>query len=122
MTLFGADGVVVAGRRLCRAAGRRRRGRMTRSGWSLATGLALVFVLAPPVVAQWLTVPQASTPRTPDGHRPDVAAVYGERFRGSGYGLRVEGLAPGSYDLAVFAWSSARHAWLPAKVVRIEVK
>jgi fibronectin type III domain protein/BACON domain-containing protein len=56
------------------------------------------------------------------GERPDVAAVYGDRFRASGYGLRVEGLAPGAYDLAIFAWSSAKHAWLPAKVVRLDVK
>ena len=51
------------------------------------------------------------------GARPDVAEVFGERFRDSGYGLRVQGLPPGDYDLALFAWSTARHAWLPAKVV-----
>lgn len=56
------------------------------------------------------------------GARPDVAAVYGERFRATGYGLRVQGLAPGTYDLAIFAWSSSRHGWLPAKVVRVTVK
>jgi hypothetical protein len=56
------------------------------------------------------------------GDRPDVAAVYGEQFRKSGYGLRVEGLAPGTYDLAVFAWSTAKHGWLPAKVVRVTVR
>lgn len=56
------------------------------------------------------------------GSRPDVAEVFGERFRDSGYGLRVQGLPPGTYDLALFAWSTARHAWLPAKLVTISVK
>ena len=56
------------------------------------------------------------------GSRPDVAAVYGDRFRDSGYGLRVQGLPPGTYDLALFAWSTARHAWLPAKLVTISIK
>ena len=56
------------------------------------------------------------------GVRPDVAAVYGEQFRKSGYGLAVRGLDPGSYDLAVFAWSLAKQDFLPAKVVPIEIK
>ena len=56
------------------------------------------------------------------GSRPDVAAVFGERFRDSGYGLRVQGLPPGTYDLALFGWSTARHAWLPAKLVTITIQ
>jgi hypothetical protein len=56
------------------------------------------------------------------GERPDVAAVHGERFRATGYGIRVRGLEPGTYDLAIFAWSSSKHGWLPAKVVRVDVK
>lgn len=55
------------------------------------------------------------------GERPDVAAIYGHRFHATGYGIRVQGLEPGTYDLAIFAWSSAKHGWLPAKVVRIVV-
>jgi len=55
------------------------------------------------------------------GARPDVAAVYGARFLTSGYGLRVEGLAPGTYDLAVFAFSTVRRSFAPAKVVRVIV-
>jgi hypothetical protein len=41
--------------------------------FSLASGLALVLVLASPAVAQWLNVPGATTPRTPDG-KPDLTA------------------------------------------------
>ena len=56
------------------------------------------------------------------GSRPDVAGVFGDRFRESGFGLRVGGLPPGTYDLALFAWSTARQAWLPAKLVTITVR
>ena len=42
------------------------------------------------------------------GARPDVAAVHGDQFEDSGFGLVVQGLAPGHYDLAVFAWSTER--------------
>jgi hypothetical protein len=56
------------------------------------------------------------------GSRSDVAAVYGDQFRDSGYGLIVDDLPPGAYDLAVFGWSTAKRGFLPAKVVRITVR
>jgi hypothetical protein len=56
------------------------------------------------------------------GARPDVAALFGDRFRDSGYGLTVSGLTPGNYDLAVFAWSTAQNTFVPAKVVRVTVR
>jgi hypothetical protein len=56
------------------------------------------------------------------GRRPDIAAVYGERFRDSGYGLVVAGLPPGSYDLAVFARSTISGNFVPARVVRVTVR
>ena len=56
------------------------------------------------------------------GARPDVAALHGDRFKASGYGLTVEGLTPGNYDLAVFAWSTATGGFAPAKTVRITVR
>ena len=55
------------------------------------------------------------------GARPDVAAVYGDRFGAAGYGLSVQGLAPGTYDLAVFAYSTVRQGFMPAKTVRVVV-
>jgi photosystem II stability/assembly factor-like uncharacterized protein len=55
------------------------------------------------------------------GARPDVAAIYGQRFLRSGYGLRVTGLAPGAYDLAVFAYSTVQRRFVPAKTARISV-
>ncbi len=56
------------------------------------------------------------------GARPDVGAVYGDRFSDTGYGLIVQGLAPGTYDVAVFAYSTVRGDFAPAKVVRIAVR
>lgn len=53
------------------------------------------------------------------GDRPDVAALFGQRFRRSGYGLKVAGLPPGSWDLAVFAWSTVQNGFVPARVVRV---
>ena len=56
------------------------------------------------------------------GVRDDVAAVHGDRARESGYGLLVQGLTPGTYDLAVFAWSTELADFAPAKVVRVTVR
>ena len=56
------------------------------------------------------------------GLRQDVAAIHGEEFRDSGYGLQVQGLVPGQYDLAVFAWSNVSGAFVPGQVVRIGVR
>ena len=56
------------------------------------------------------------------GKRPDVAAIFGDRFRDSGYGITVDSLPAGTYDLAVFAWSTATGGFVPAKVVRVTVK
>jgi Viral BACON domain/Matrixin/Putative binding domain, N-terminal len=56
------------------------------------------------------------------GARPDVAAVHGDHMRDSGFGLFVQGLAPGNYDLAVFAWSTELADFAPAQVVRVTVR
>ena len=56
------------------------------------------------------------------GARPDVAAINGGRFLQTGYGIRVQGLAPGTYDLAVFAYSTVRDGFVPARTVRVTVR
>jgi hypothetical protein len=56
------------------------------------------------------------------GARPDVAAVHGDQFRESGFGLMVQGLPHGHYDLAVFAWSTEAADFVPARVVRVTVR
>ena len=55
------------------------------------------------------------------GVRADVAAVHGDQFKDSGFGLIVQGLAPGDYDLALFAWSTERVGFVTPKTVRISV-
>ncbi len=95
------------------------------AGWAadldstLGTGIDTIHVWAYPVTATGRGEPVFVGPAAYGGARPDVAAVYGERFLNSGYGISVDGLAPGTYDLALFAWSSATHDFLPAKVVRV---
>ena len=56
------------------------------------------------------------------GSRPDVAAVYGERFGKSGYGIEVKGLPRGEYDIAVFAYSTVADGFVPAKTVTIRMR
>jgi Tol biopolymer transport system component len=56
------------------------------------------------------------------GARPDVAAVHGERFTDSGFGLIVQGLPTGDYDLALFAWSTETMGFVAPVTVRVTVK
>ncbi|MDQ3418693.1 MAG: IPT/TIG domain-containing protein, partial [Acidobacteriota bacterium] len=53
------------------------------------------------------------------GHRPDVGAIFGDRFAGAGFDLVTSGLGPGTYDVAVFAWSTAVNDFVHARVVRV---
>lgn len=56
------------------------------------------------------------------GIRVDVAAVFGDPYAPSGFGTMVQGLTPGNYDLAVFAWSTVRGDFTPAGTVRVTVR
>jgi hypothetical protein len=58
---------------------------------------------------------------TPCCERPDVAAIHGDQFRSSGFALAVDGLSPGTYDLAIFPWSTVTGGFAAAKTVRIKV-
>jgi len=95
------------------------------AGWAIdtdaeaGTGVDTVHVWAYPVEGgQPLFLGAAAY----GGRRPDVAAIHGTRFRDSGYGLIVDTLPPGSYDLAVFAWSTVTVDFVPARVVRVTVR
>ena len=64
------------------------------------------------------------SPRREDAHlrssaRMDVAAIHGERFRQSGYGLTVDSLPREADDIAVFAGSTVTRGFVPGKVVRV---
>jgi hypothetical protein len=56
------------------------------------------------------------------GARPDVAAVLGDQFRQTGFGLAVQGLSAGSYDLAIFPWSNVTGAFAPPEIVHVVVR
>jgi YD repeat-containing protein len=45
------------------------------------------------------------------GARPDVGAYYGSQFTNSGYGLTASGLAPGYYQINVYAHSTVSGLW-----------
>jgi sugar lactone lactonase YvrE len=104
------------------------------AGWAIdldtdiGTGVDAVHVWAYPVSAcgpradDGCGDPTFLGAATYGGARPDVGAVFGDRFTPSSYGIGVEGLAPGTYDLAVFAWSTVQGRFVPAKVVRVAVR
>jgi hypothetical protein len=60
--------------------------------------------------------------------RPDVAAAFGARFLKSGFDCSVNNggnswtLAPGTYDLAVFAQSMRTRQYSPPTLVRFTVQ
>jgi sugar lactone lactonase YvrE len=55
------------------------------------------------------------------GARPDVAVLYGPSFGNGGYTLSGR-LAPGTYDLVVFAHSAASNSFAAAETVRVIVR
>ena len=98
-------------------------------GWAadldstVGTGVNAVHVWAYPVDAKGNRFdPVFLGPAIYGGGRLDVAGVYGDRFDNSGYGLIVNGLAPGTYDIAVFAFSTVANSFAPATVVRVTVR
>jgi hypothetical protein len=94
-------------------------------GWAVdldaaaGTGIDALHVWAYPLTGG---APVFLGAATYGGGRPDVAAIHGEGFRDSGYGLVVQGLTPGNYDLAVFAWSYVSGGFVPARVVRVTAR
>ena len=53
--------------------------------------------------------------------RPDVAAAFGASFGTAGFSLTTT-LAPGTYDLAVYAWSTRTGRFEDARTVRVTVR
>lgn len=96
----------------------------TIAGWAAdldsgqGTGIGVVHIWAYPVSGSAPTFLGAAIA----DWRPDVAAAYGERLGGTGYHLSVKDLRPGTYDLAVFGWSTIRGGFLPARTVRVTVR
>jgi hypothetical protein len=53
--------------------------------------------------------------------RGDVAGIYGTQFAASGFGLAVSGLAPGRYQIAVFAHSRITGTFNDARAVTVTI-
>ena len=70
-----------------------------KKGLVIAIGVAVACLLASPALAQWVNVPQAGTPRTPDG-KPDLTAPAPRAPDGkpdlSGIWQRPRGSQPGT--------------------------
>jgi len=70
-----------------------------KKGLVIAIGVAVACLLASPALAQWINVPQAGTPRTPDG-KPDLTAPAPRAPDGkpdlSGIWQRPRGSQPGT--------------------------
>jgi hypothetical protein len=98
------------------------------AGWAIdlddtiGTGVSTVHSWAYPVTAEGHDAPIFLGIAAYGGHRPDVEAIFGDRFAASAYDLWAPQLPPGTYDIAVFAWSTAKHEFVPAKVVRVVVR
>jgi hypothetical protein len=97
----------------------------TVQGWAIdpdagyETGIDTLHVWAYPVSAPGKPIFLGATAY--GGRRPDVAAIFCKRFLRSGYAITVDSLPAGSYDLAVFAWSTATGGFAPAKLARVVV-
>jgi hypothetical protein len=84
------------------------------SGWAIdrrstsGIGIDGIHVYAYPASG---AAPFLVAATVPSGARPDVASAYGSRFLNSGYIMPINGLAPGTYDLAVLAHSSVTNSF-----------
>jgi hypothetical protein len=58
---------------------------------------------------------------TTGGVRGDIGAIFGAQFANSGYNVAVSGLAPGHYQIAVYAHSTVTGTFNQARVVTVQV-
>jgi uncharacterized repeat protein (TIGR03803 family) len=94
------------------------------SGWALdlgassGTGVTAIHVWALPTSGAPGTFLGAATYSLP---RPDVGAIFGARFTDVGYSLMadVSALAPGSYNLVVFGFSTVTNGFTFARAVPV---
>ena len=54
--------------------------------------------------------------------RPDVSAAFGPQFDRAGWGLSASGLAPGTYDLTAYFWSTRTGQFEDARTISISVR
>jgi hypothetical protein len=102
-------------------------GTFTVAGWALDTvawqgsGVGAVHVWA-----QRRDVPAASEiflgTAGLGGARSDVAGVYGAQFERAGWSLTASGLAPGTYDVTAYFWSTRTGQFEDARTVTVSVR
>jgi hypothetical protein len=99
------------------------------AGWAAdfdsptGSGVSTIHVWAYPVDASGMRgAPVFVGVAAYGGDRLDVAAIYGDRFRNTGFGIQISDLPPGTYDIALFPWSTVRGGFAAATIVRVEVK
>jgi hypothetical protein len=101
-------------------------GAFTVAGWALdpqaafGSGIGAVHVWAQRRDAP--AAPEFLGAATLDGARPDVAQAFGSQFGTAGFGLVTALLAPGQYDLTVFAWDRRTARWEDARTVTVTVR
>ena len=97
----------------------------TLAGWALdlaaneGTGIDTVHVWAYPTAG---TDPIFLGVAAYGDARPDVGVMYGEAFAGAAYGLTVDLLPPGTYDVVVYPHRARTNTFEGAQVVRVVVK
>jgi hypothetical protein len=99
-------------------------GTFTVAGWALDAGAWQGSgVSAVHVWAQRRDVPAASAvflgAAAVGGARPDVAAIYGPQFDAAGWNLSASGLAPGTYDVTAYLWSTRTKRFEDARTVTV---
>ena len=97
----------------------------TMGGWTLDrrsttnNGVDLLHVYAYPAAGG---PPIYVAAVTPGGTRADVAAVYGSRYRSSGFNIPVSGLAPGVYDIAIYAHTTVTQLFENVRILRVTIQ
>lgn len=71
---------------------------------------------APGVAPQFLGVAELG------GARPDIAAAYGPQFDRTGFGVRVERLEPGQYEITAYAWNVRTQRWEDARSAHVTAR
>jgi hypothetical protein len=94
------------------------------SGWALALdapstpGIAALHVWAYPVGGG---APSFLGAATLGGARPDVASLFGAAYTNSGFGLAVNSLPSGTWDIAIFPFAAGASGFDSARIVRVTV-
>jgi glucose/arabinose dehydrogenase len=97
------------------------------AGWAIdpaagtGTGVDAIHVWAYPNPGSGAP-PTFAGSGTANRSRPDVAAAFGSRFADSGFDVPVSGLAPGVYQLVVYARSTVTGTFNNARTVTVTVR